>query len=150
MKDALNENYFEVMYLQDKIEKINKLFLPLKIMAVEFVFLLLFCLLGTTELERAGGSQFAGFVISFLGVIIVFLVHSNYLKKKNGYEWELYRLEFNELERKKKVAEFMKAALPTTITNRKINEPTQEVALPIAYYSVLLILDAVLGIAVLY
>ena len=44
----------------------------------------------------------AAWIISMFAIVLLFIFDSHYIKNNNKYELEIYKLEVDELERKKK------------------------------------------------
>ena len=79
-------------------------------------------------------------------IIIQYLKDKNCIENNKNYEFDIYRLEIEALECKKKVAEIRGEVLPDNVLNKSIKKPSENVTLPIIYYGIVLGLDIVIGI----
>lgn len=80
-------------------------------------------------------------IIATLILIGGAFVELYHIKKSKEYEFEIYRLEVENLKNKKEIAKLRRQVLPDYIENQKIIEPKKElaVAFPVIFSSVLLV-----------
>lgn len=136
------------MNLHTRIEKNINMSKQIKALAGVCIFFS-FCISFGSDiiLEKQDGiATKIVWIISMIVTIVLFFKDSYYVKKNKAYEFEIYKLDVEDLENKKKVAEIRKEALPDFVLNRKIDMPKEEVSLPIIYYSIMLVLDIIIRI----
>ena len=85
-------------------------------------------------------------IISVVVLLVLFYIDSNCVKKNKAYEFEIYRLEVEDLNDKKEIAEITGEILPDYVLNTRLDVPTDKVLLPITYYSVILVLNIIIAI----
>ena len=78
--------------------------------------------------------------------IMLFLFDTHYIRRNKKYEFDIYRLEVEELKSKKAVTEILGEELQDTIQNSEVMMPTSEIQLPILFYTIILILDVAIKI----
>ena len=64
-------------------------------------------------------------------------------------EFEIYRLEVEDLNSKKDVAGITGKVLPDDVLNKQIDIPDEKVSLPIIYYGILVGLDIIIRISLI-
>ncbi len=74
-------------------------------------------------------------------ILFLFFFSVHLIKKNKEYEFELYYLELENLERKKRIAKIREESLSDYVLNRDIKIPTEETSFPILFYGILLIVD---------
>ena len=92
----MNEIHFRILSIQRKIETNNNMQAMMKAIAGLVVFTIFFCSLNQADTMKAA------WIISMFAIVLLFIFDSHYIKNKNKYELEIYQLEVDELERKKK------------------------------------------------
>lgn len=85
-------------------------------------------------------------ILSVPLIFLLFLLDTYYIKQNKKYEFEMYRLEVDDLERKKELSDITGELLPDLVLNSKIKEPSNNVSLPILYYVMILILDILIKV----
>jgi len=147
----MDEMYFKIMGIQTRMQKNTKMSKAMKACAVLSVFCS-FCF-------GIGASSFPDeqhtepkiiWVLSIVALITLCIVDINYIKKNKACEFEIYRLEVEDLKDKKEIAEITGEILPDYILNKEIDKPKEEVTYPTVYYSVLLALDVIIGILMIF
>lgn len=88
-------------------------------------------------------------VMSLLFIVASFLINVYLIKKNNTLRWELYYLEKESLERKKRVAKIRGETLSDYVLDKEVKEPIDNATLPIPYYGILLIIDIVIKFMIL-
>ena len=79
-------------------------------------------------------------LISFPTILVLFYLDVIYVKKNEEYEYEIYRLEVERLERKKEIAKIRGEVLTEEEKNQYVKLPAK-ITLPIIYYIVLVFFD---------
>lgn len=85
-------------------------------------------------------------MISVAFIILLFFFDAYYVKSNKKCEFEIYQLEVNALENKKKLADITGLFLLDSIRNREIAKPIKKISLPLLYYAILLMLDILIKI----
>lgn len=143
----MDEMYFKIMGIQTRMQKNTKTSKAMKALAVLSVFCS-FCF-------GIGASSFPDdqhlepkivWVLSIIALVALFIEDVNYIKKNKAYEFEIYRLEVQDLKDKKEIAEIVGEIPSDYILNKEIDKPKEDVKLPTIYYSVLLVIDVTIGI----
>ena len=140
----MNEMYFKISGIQNKIDSIHKLRKNVRKFGILFIFLVLFFSIIEPDTTRA--TWIATVVIIFL----LFFLEVYYIKQSKKYEFELYRLEVSEMERKKELSKITGEILSDDVLNPNITEPTNEFSLPILYYVIILILDVMIRVLMIH
>lgn len=141
----MNELSFRIMGLYKRIEKNNNLSNKLKMLAGASLFFTFCYCMGTKSIGNIDKSQALVtnlvWIISIIVLIGLFIKDSNCVKNNKVTEFEIYRLEVEDLNNKKDVARITGKQLPDYVLNKQIAIPYEEVSLPIIYYGILLGLD---------
>lgn len=140
----MNEMYFKIIGIQKKIDSNRKFRKNIRKFGILFIFLVLFFSIIEPDTTRA--TWIATVVIIFL----LFFLEVYYIKQSKRYEFELYRLEVNEMERKKELSNITGEFLSDDVLNSNITEPTNEFSLPILYYVIILILDVMIRVLMIH
>ena len=140
----MNEMYFKISGIQNKIDSIHKLRKNVRKFGILFIFIVLFFSLNEPDVMRV--TWIATVVIIFL----LFFLEVYYIKQSKKYEFELYRLEVSEMERKKELSKITGKILSDDVLNPNITEPTNEFSLPILYYVIILILDVMIRVLMIH
>ena len=88
-------------------------------------------------------------IISFIVLVGLYIKDSYCVKNSKLAEFEIYRLEVEDLNNKKDVAGITGKVLPDNVLNKQIEMPNEKVSLPIIYYSILLGLDIIIRISLI-
>lgn len=140
----MNEMYFRIAGVQRKIDSNRKLRANVKKLGIIILIIVLFFAWIEPETMRTT------WILSVVFIFLLFFFEVYYIKQNKKYEFELYRLEVDELERKKKLSDLTGEALPNYVLNRKITMPSDEISLPILYYLIILILDVLIRVVMLH
>lgn len=137
----MSKEYFRVINIQSKIDRNINIVLLMKVCAVISVSIIPIStivsrLLGVEPTQKNFLWFFSILLILFLFFFSVYLI-----KKNKGYEFELYYLELESLERKKRVAQIRNEPLSDYVQNHEVKEPNEEISFPILFYGILLIID---------
>ena len=140
----MNEMYFRIAGVQRKIDANRKLRANVKKLGILILFVVLFFTWIEPETMRTT------WVLSVVFIILLFFFEVYYIKQGKKYEFELYRLEVDEQERKRELSDLTGQPLPNHVLNRKITMPSDEISLPILYYLIILIVDVLIRIFMLH
>lgn len=80
-------------------------------------------------------------LITFLIILFMFISNAYLIKKNKEYEFEMYYLEMETLERKKRVAKIREEPLSDYVQDHVPKIPEEKTPLPIVFYSFILVLD---------
>ena len=83
-------------------------------------------------------------IISIIVLIGIYIKDSYCVKNNKAYELDIYRLEVEDLNNKKKIAEIRGEVLSDNVLNKQIDVPNEKASLPIIYYSILLGIDIII------
>lgn len=140
----MNEMYFRIAGVQRKIDSNRKLRANVKKLGIIILIIVLFFTWIEPEVMRVT------WILSVVFIFLLFFLEVYYIKQNKKYEFELYRLEVDELERKKKLSDLTGEALPNHASNRKITMPSNEISLPILYYLIILIVDVLIKVVMIH
>ena len=140
----MNEMYFKISAIQKKIDSNQKLRKNIRKFGILFIFIVFFFSIIEPGVMRM--TWIATVVIIFL----LFFLEVYYIKQSKKYEFELYRLEASEVERKKELSKITGEILSDDVLNPNITEPTNEFSLPILYYVIILILDVMIRVLMIH
>lgn len=74
----------------------------------------------------------------------IFIKDSYCVKDNKASELEIYRLEVEDLNDKKEIAQITGEVLPDNVLNKQIDIPNEKASFPITFYSILLGLDIIM------
>ena len=132
--------YFRISSIQKKMDANQHLQGIMKGIGILILLVVFICSLN--EPETMG----VAWLISVPFIIMLFLFDTHYIRRNKKYEFDIYRLEVEELKSKKAVAEILGEVLPDSIQNCEVRMPTSEIQLPILFYTIILILDVAIKI----
>ena len=89
-------------------------------------------------------------MLSITTIIMLFFIDAYYIKRNKLCEIEIYQLEVNDLESKKRMAEITGGNLPDAVMNGEITEPTEQLRLPIIYYAITLVIDIMIKVVLIH
>lgn len=139
----MNEMFFRIDNLQKKIESNHKIQTYLKGTGILIVFVIFFC-----GLKMAGTMNIAWF-LSLSVIIILFVLDVYHCNRDKKYEFEIYQLKTEDLNRKKDIVRIRGEVLPDFVSECAIKKPSEEVSLPILFYAILIIVDILVKVFVL-
>lgn len=145
----MSTEQFKILDIQRKIDKnirvMNILrFVPIFFMPMPIISVLASRLMGTVPEQK--NSQWG---ISLILIVFMFVISVVLIKKNTKYKMDLYYLEKESLERKKRVAKLTNEPLSDYVQTKVVKKPTENVPLPILYYSILLMLDIMIKVLIL-
>ena len=147
------ENDFKIISLYSKIEKNIKLSKQLKALAVACLFFAVSYCMGTKSIGDVDKGQIIVSNLIWLASIVILIgiyyKDKSCIKNNKEYEFDIYRLEVEDLNCKKEVAKIKGEILPDNVLNKRIKIPDENVSLPIIYYGILLGIDFVIRILLL-
>ncbi|MCR4650206.1 MAG: hypothetical protein K5662_00480 [Lachnospiraceae bacterium] len=148
----MNEFDFRILGLYSKMNRNKKTSQRLKVLAGACLFFSSCYCLGAKRIENIDKSEVLAANIVWIVSIIIFIglytKDSNCVKNAKSTEFEIYRLEVEDLRNKKHIAEITGEPLPDYALNKQIDMPNEKVSLPIIYYSVLLVIDIIIKIII--
>ena len=147
----MNALYFRIMKLETKIEKNANMSKKLRALVGGLLFFVLCYSLSSRSISQKQ-DHFTKFIwlISMVVFIVSFFIDSYYIKKNKEYEIEIYKAKVEDLKNKKRQTEIRSEVLPDYVLNKKIDIPTEEVALPIAYYIIMLVIGIIIRITIIH
>ena len=74
---------------------------------------------------------------------------SNCIKNNKSLEFDIYRLEVENLNDKKEIAEITGQVLSDDLLNKQIDRPDEKISLPILYYCILALIDIFIRISLI-
>lgn len=83
-------------------------------------------------------------IISVLVLIGIYLNDLSCIKSNKASEFEIYRLEVEDLNTKKEVAIITGEALPDYMYDKKIDIPDETISSPVLYYGILIGIDIII------
>lgn len=144
----MNEVALRIMGLYTRIERNKKLSKQLKALAGVCLFFSICYCLGTKNIGNIEKGQVVltnlVWIISIIVLIGIYIKDSYCVKNNKAYELDIYRLEVEDLNNKKKIAEIRGEVLSDNVLNKQIDVPNEKVSLPIIYYSILLGIDIII------
>ena len=146
----MNEVTSRIMGLHKMIEKNKNLSKRLKGLAAACLFFSVCYCLGGKNIGSLDKSDIVAlnliWIISVIVLIGIYIKDSYCVKNNKAYEVDIYRLEVEELNDKKEIAEIRGEVLSDYVLNEQIDMPDEKVSLPIIYYSILLVIDIIIRI----
>lgn len=150
--EKVKANDLRILSLYKKIDKNIKLSKQLKMLAAVCLFFSICYCQGSNNIENKDIGQIIltnlVWIISIIVLIGIYVKDSSYIKKNKTYELDIYRLEVEELNSKKKIAEMREDIWIDDILNKEIDKPSEEISLPIVYYGILLLIDIITRILI--
>ena len=136
----MDENNYRIDTLERRMVSHAGMQKAMKVLAVLNVVTIFIC--GLTKLDNMRLPWFAS--ILFIGFL--FLMDYYFMKQYKACEIEKYELELQQLNDRKHLAQINGETLPGLVAGKVIPKPSEEVALPIKYYCIILVLVLVTGI----
>lgn len=82
-------------------------------------------------------------------MVVLYIKDSACAKNIKLTEFEIYRLEVEDINIKKDIARITGKELPDYELNKQIDMPNEKVSLPIIYYSILVGIDIIIRISLI-
>lgn len=128
------------MGIQQKIDRNIKIILLLKIITIFFSSANIFSLSMNFVFKTEPDSMLLLCLNIFLLNLSMFLISSYLIKRNKEYEEEMYLIEFESMERKKRVAKIKEESLSDYIQDYTPKAPDEKVSFPILFYSITFVL----------
>ena len=149
----MNETDFKILGKQNMIEKNKKLSMVIKVLSAVCLFFSFCYCNGTKNLESVDKGQIIFtnlvWIISFIVLIGLFIKDSNCIKNNKKLEFDIYRLEVEDLNDKKEIAEITGDVLSDNLLNKQIDMPDEKISLPILYYCILAVIDIFIRVSLI-
>lgn len=149
----MNETDFKILGKQKMIEKNKKLSMVIKVLSAVCLFFSFCYCNGTKNLESVDKGQIIFtnlvWIISFIVLIGLFIKDSNCIKNNKKLEFDIYRLEVEDLNDKKEIAEITGDVLSDNLLNKQIDMPDEKISLPILYYCILAVIDIFIRVSLI-
>lgn len=143
----MNEINLRIMGLYMKIENNKKLSKQCKALAVACLFFSVCYLFGSMKIENITKAEMIitnlVWIVSIVALIGIYIKDSKVIKANRECEFDIYRLEIEDVNTKKKIAKIRGEVLEENIINKHIREPEEKVKLPVTYYGILLGIDVI-------
>ena len=146
----MNENALKIMGLHMRIERNKKLSSTLKVLAFVCLFFSFCYCAGSVSIEHLDKSEGIAtnlvWIASIFVLVGIYLKDSQCIKSYKEIEFEIYRLEVEDLNTKKEVARITGSVLPNYMYDKQIEAPNGTISLPVVYYGMLIGIDIIIRI----
>ena len=148
-------NYTFGMYSRKNVtvEMNKKLSKVIKVLSAVCLFFSFCYCNGTKKLESVDKGQIVltnlVWIISFVVLIGLYIKDSNCIKNNKALEFDIYRLEVEDLNDKKEIAEITGQVLSDDLLNKQIDMPDEKISLPTLYYCILAVIDIIIRISLI-
>ena len=132
---------FKYMGIQQKIDRNTTIILFLKIMTIIVSSAYIFSLCLNFVFKTKPDSMLLLCLIIFLLNLLMFSISCYLIKKNKEYEDEMFLIEFESMERKKRVAKIKEEPLSDYIQDYTPKAPDEKVSFPILFYSISFVLS---------
>ena len=144
----MNKNDLRIMGLYEKIKKNIDLSKQLKLLAGACLFFFICYCRGSKSIGVITEGEVLEtnivWIISIIALLGIFIKDSYCVKDNKASELEIYRLEVEDLNDKKEIAQITGEVLPDNVLNKQIDIPNEKASFPITFYSILLGLDIIM------
>ena len=150
----MNETDYKILGKQNKIQMNIKRSKEMKVLSAVCLFFS-FCYCNGTKkyIEIVDNGQIVltnlVWIISFVVLIGLYIMDCNLIKGNKALEFDIYRLEVEDLNDKKEIAEITGEVLSDNLLNKQIDMPDEKISLPILYYGVLAGIDIIIRISLI-
>lgn len=145
----MSTDQYKILDTQRKIDKnirvMNILrFVPIFFIPMPIISVFVSRLLGTVPEQK-------NFLwgMSLILIVLAFVISVYLIKKNQEYKLDLYYLEKESLERKKRVAKLTNEPLSDYVQTKVVKKPTENASYPVVYYGILLMLDIMIKVLIL-
>ena len=149
----MNETDYKILGKQNKIQMNIKRSKKMKVLSAVCLFFSFCYCNGTKNLESVDKGQIVltnlVWIISFVVLIGLYIMDCNLIKGNKALEFDIYRLEVEDLNDKKEIAEITGEILSDNLLNKQIDMPDEKISLPILYYGVLAGIDIIIRISLI-
>ena len=149
----MNETNYKIIAQQNKIEINKKISKEIKVLSAVCLFFSFCYCNATKKSESLDKGQIVltnlVWIISFVVLIGLYIKDSNCIKNNKALEFDIYKLEIEDLNDKKEIAEITGQVLSDDLLNKQIDMPDEKISLPILYYGVLAGIDIIIRISLI-
>ena len=149
----MSENDLKIFSLHTKIERNKKLSKQYKVLALVCLFFSVSYCLGTKNIGTIDKGEVVVtnlvWIISIFVLVGIYFKDSHCVKNNKACEFNIYKLEVEDINDKKEIAKIRKEVLPDYVLNKKIDKPDENISLPVIYYGILLGIDIIIRIFLL-
>ena len=145
----MSTDQFKILDTQRKIDKNIRVMNILRFVPVFFMPMPIISVFASRLMGTAPEQKNFQWGISLILIVFMFVISVVLIKKNTKYKMDLYYLEKEYLERKKRVAKLTNEPLSDYVQTKVVKKPTENVPLPILYYSILLMLDIMIKVLIL-
>ena len=146
----MNAYGFRMMALESKIEKDKNFSKKLKVLAVVCLLFSFGYCFGSVSIANLDKSEVVAtnivWIVSILVLVGIYFKDVQCIKSYKATEFEIYRLEIEDLNTKKEVARITGNKLPDYVYDKQIKEPDETISLPNIYYGILIGIDIIIRI----
>ena len=146
----MDETNYKIIAKLNKIEMNKKISKEIKVLSAVCLFFSFCYCNGTKKLESVDKGQIVltnlVWIISFVVLIGLYIKDSNCIKNNKALEFDIYRLEVEDLNDKKEIAEITGEILSDNLLNKQIDMPDEKIYLPTLYYCILAVIDIIIRI----
>lgn len=132
---------FKYLGIQQKIDRNITVILFFKIITIIISSANIFSVSLNFVFKTEPGSMLLLCLIIFLLNLFMFLSSAYLIKRNKEYEDEMYLIEFESMERKKRVAKIREESLSDYIQDYTPKAPDEKVSFPILFYSITFVLS---------
>ncbi len=144
----MNEKALRIMGLQTRIERNKKISSTLKVLALVCLFFSFCYCAGSVSIEHLDKSERIAtnlvWLVSIFALVGIYLKDSQCIKSNKETEFEIYRLEVEDLNTMKEVARITGSVLPDYMYDKQIAVPNGTISLPVKYYGMLIGIDIII------
>ena len=149
----MNETDYKILGKQNKIQMNIKRSKEMKVLSAVCLFFSFCYCNGTKNLESVDKGEIVltnlVWIIPFVVLIGLYIMDCNLIKGNKALEFDIYRLEVEDLNDKKEIAELTGEVLSDNLLNKQIDIPDDKVSLPILYYCILAGIDIIIRISLI-
>lgn len=145
----MSTDQYKILDTQRKIDKNIRVmnifrFVPIFFIPMPIISVFVSRLLGTVPEQK--NFQWG---MSLILIVLAFVISVYLIKKNQEYKLDLYYLEKESLERKKRVAKLTNEPLSDYVQTKVVKKPTENASYPVVYYGILLMLDIMIKFLIL-
>ena len=146
----MNEYALRIMGLHTKIEKNKSLSKKIKVLAGVCLFFSFCYCIGSASMGYLDNGQVIltnlVWIISVLLLVGIYRKDVQCIKSNKAMEFEIYRLEVEDLNSKEEAARITGNILSDFMYDKQINVPDETISLPSVYYGILIAIDIIIRI----
>ena len=149
----MNETDYKILGKQNKIQMNIKRSKEMKVLSAVCLFFSFCYCNGTKNLESVDKGEIVltnlVWIISFVVLIGLYIMDCNLIKGNKALEFDIYRLEVEDLNDKKEIAEITGEVLSDNLLNKQIDMPDEKISLPTLYYCILAVINIIIRISLI-